>query len=218
MCTAQAYHQVMIKAVVFDLGGVLASPSALLPTLAARIGSSTDQLEAQYWEDRGAYDAGASAAHYWAPICAAGDRNGDPETYEKLAELDASMWAELRPSAWRLLRDCHAADVIVAVLSNSPHAMQTAADRAPWRELVDGLFISATMGLVKPAPEIYATVAEELNLSGPQIAFIDDKQRNVEGAVAAGWHAHLWLSDADTRRWLEDAGVLRPHNGRDDAG
>ena len=198
----------MITAVIFDLGEVLASPPDLLPTLAARIGTTVDQLNEVYWNDRDAYDAGASATQYWAPIFAAVGGRADGDGFQELAELDAQTWSEIRPSAWQLLRDCRAAGATVVVLSNSPHAMQTAADRATWRPDVDHLFISATMSLMKPSPGIYTAVAGELKVPGPQIAFIDDKQENVDGARDAGWHAHLWTDDADTRSWLVELGVL----------
>lgn len=198
----------MIKAVVFDLGEVLASPPSLWSTLAMRIGTTEDQLDTLYWNDRDAYDAGASATRYWTPIVESLGRPKDTEQLDELADLDARTWSELRPSARQLLRDCRASGTTVAILSNSPHAMQIAADRAPWRNDVDHLFISATMGLMKPDPEIYAAVAESLALTGSHIAFIDDKQKNIDGAVNAGWHAHLWVDDADTRAWLVGLGVV----------
>ncbi len=204
----EAYAQGVIMAVIFDLGEVLASPPFLLPTLAARIGTSEELLEKHYWTDRDAYDAGASATQYWAPIFEAVGRPGARDQFEELAELDATTWAELRPSARQLLRDCRASGTTVVVLSNSPHAMQTAADRAPWRTDVDHLFISATMDLMKPDPEIYTTVADALGVSGSQIGFIDDKQKNIDGALSAGWQAHLWANDADTRSWLVELDVL----------
>jgi len=198
----------MIRAVVFDLGEVLASPPSLLSTLAFRIGTTADQLDSLYWNDRDAYDAGASATRYWTPIVESVGRPKDAEQLDELANLDAQTWSELRPSARQLLRDCRASGTTVAILSNSPHAMQIAADGAPWRDDVDHLFISATMGLVKPDPEIYATVAESLALGGSHIAFIDDKQKNIDGARAAGWHTHLWVDDADTRAWLVGLGIV----------
>lgn len=199
----------MIQAVIFDLGEVLASPPLLLPTLAARIGTTRDQLEKHYWKNRDAYDAGSSASRYWAPIFRAVDGDGNDETFQELAELDAAVWSEIRPAARQLLQDCRTAGAAVVVLSNSPHAMQIAADRAPWRAEVDHLFISATMGLMKPDPQIYAAVAASLDLAGPQIAFIDDKQKNVDGALVAGWQAHLWINDDDTHNWLVELGVLQ---------
>ncbi|MEO7589506.1 MAG: HAD family phosphatase [Arachnia sp.] len=197
----------MITAVVFDLGGVLASPPSLLPTLAARMGATAQRVAEHYWTGRAAYDAGGSAEGYWGTLVAAsgGSAGSDPD---ELALLDASVWSELRPSAWQVLRDCRAAGVIVAILSNSPHAMQSVADRSEWRSDVDHLFVSATLGMMKPDPPIYRAVEVALDLSGERIAFIDDKQANVDGALALGWQAHLWTDDADTRAWLVGLGVL----------
>lgn len=198
----------MIRAVVFDLGEVLASPPSLLPELADHLDTTVEQLAAHYWTGRRGYDAGEPADGYWGPLVEAVGGTGDADLFAELALLDASIWSELRPTARRLLRDCRAAGVTVAILSNSPHAMQTVADRAPWRRDIDHLFISATLGVVKPDPAIHALVADELGLPGSALAFIDDKQENVAAALAAGWHAHLWVDDADTRAWLESQDVL----------
>ncbi len=198
----------MIRAVIFDLGEVLASPPSLLPQLAERIGTTADRLAEHYWSGRRAYDAGGSVEQYWGPLVASAGGRVDDTDLTGLAMLDASVWAEIRPTAWELLHDCRRAGMTVAVLSNSPHAMQTVADASSWRRDVDHLFVSATLGLMKPDPRIYGEVADALGLPGPQIAFIDDKQDNVDGALVAGWHAHLWVDDADTRVWLEGIGVL----------
>lgn len=198
----------MIRAVVFDLGEVLSSPPTLLPQLAERAGVGVDQLERNYWVGRPAYDADGGEADYWERLLAAVGVEPDDALCADLARLDSGVWAELRPQAWQLLRDCRAVGVVVAVLSNSPHAMQRAADAADWGQDVDHLFVSATLGLMKPDPAIYRAVAAKLGLEGPAIAFIDDKQPNVDGALTAGWQAHLWTGDDDTRSWLTTIGVL----------
>ncbi|RMB61181.1 HAD family hydrolase [Tessaracoccus antarcticus] len=198
----------MIKAVVFDLGGVLASPPSLLPLLAARMGTTHARVAEHYWSGRDAYDAGGSTQDYWGPLVAAAGGSASEGLLDELALLDASVWSELRPQAWQVLRDCRSAGVIVAILSNSPHAVQSAADGAQWRRDVDHLFVSATLGMMKPDPAIYRAVADQLGLPGAELAFIDDKQANVDGALAVGWRAHLWTDDADTRDWLVAVGVL----------
>lgn len=204
----------MIRAVVFDLGGVLASPPSLLPRLAELMGTTYERLAEHYWTGRAEYDAGCDAGQYWGPVIAA---SGGSTTGEGLADelalLDASVWSALRPEAWQVLRDCRVAGVTVAVLSNSPHAMQQVAESAAWRRDVDHLFVSATLGLMKPDPAIYTVTADALALPASQIAFIDDKPANVDGALSVGWHAHLWVDDADTRSWLEGLGILRTARG-----
>lgn len=198
----------MIHAVVFDLGEVLASPPSLLPELARRIGTSITILEAHYWEGRVEYDAGASDAQYWGPILEAAGVEQEDELIADLARLDASCWSELRATARQLLRDVRATGVKVAVLSNSPRAMQVAAEAAPWRSDVDQLFVSSTIGLSKPDPTLFRHVEQRLGLSGREIAFVDDKPTNVAAALDVGWHGHVWASDADTRVWLVGLGVL----------
>lgn len=199
----------MIKAVVFDLGEVLSSPPSLLPELSERIGVPKDEIKEHYWKGRVEYDAGSPERAYWGPLLdAVGADSSDEELIADLAHLDAGIWSNLRPAAWQLLRDVRGAGVTVAVLSNSPRAMQQAADKAVWRADVDHLYVSATLGAIKPQPEIFQRVQHDLALPSERIAFIDDKPANVDAAVALGWHGHVWSNDADTRAWLEGLGVL----------
>ncbi|MBB1510311.1 HAD family phosphatase [Tessaracoccus sp. MC1756] len=199
----------MIKAVVFDLGEVLSSPPSLLPVLAGRVGTTPELLKEHYWTGRAEYDAGAPDGDYWGPLLTAvGHEVHDADLIAEIAHLDADIWANLRPAAWQLLRDCRQAGVTVAVLSNSPHAMQLAADGAIWRADVDHLYVSASLGAVKPQPAIYERVTSDLGLAPGEIAFIDDKQANVDGALSVGWQAHRWVDDHDTRAWLTALGVL----------
>ena len=199
----------MIKAVVFDLGEVLSSPPSLLPELSERIGVPKDEIKEHYWKGRVEYDAGSPERAYWGPLLdAVGADSSDEELIADLAHLDADIWSNLRPAAWQLLRDCRAAGVTVAVLSNSPRAMQTAADKAPWRADVDHLYVSATLGAIKPQPEIFERVQADLAVAPGEIGFTDDKPANVEAAESLGWHGHVWQSDEETRAWLESLGVL----------
>ena len=97
-------------------------------------------------------------------------------------------------------------DSTLARTSVTQNAMQRMADIAPWRPDVDHLFVSASLGLLKPDPAIFELVAERLGLDAADIAFIDDRAGNVEAAAALGWRTHLWHDDADTREWLERLG------------
>ena len=58
----------MIRAVVFDLGQVLASPPDIHSHPAGLLGVATDDFAAGYWTGRQAYDEGGSDADYWGPL------------------------------------------------------------------------------------------------------------------------------------------------------
>ncbi len=70
------------------------------------------------------------------------------------------------------------------------------------------MYVSALIGSAKPKRAIYDHAAADLGVPPAAIAFVDDRPENVEGALAAGWTAHLWQDDADTRAWLTELGVL----------
>ena len=54
------------------------------------------------------------------------------------------------------------------------------------RELFDGVVISATVGIRKPAPEIYELGARSLHLQPKECVFVDDLRGNLKPARALG--------------------------------
>ncbi|MFV0408045.1 MAG: HAD-IA family hydrolase [Propioniciclava sp.] len=202
--------EAMVRAVVFDLGQVLASGEGIISEPAAFLDVAPDRFEELYWADRAAYDAGATDAEYWGPILSALDKPATPETIAHLAALDADLWLRMRPTAHQLLVDVRAAGRTVAILSNAPFTIDIGLLGADFADDADFWFISASMGVTKPNSAAYWRVTEVLDLHPSTIAFIDDRPENVAGAERIGWKAHLWQSDADSRVWLSSQGVLEP--------
>ena len=198
----------MIRAVAFDFGHVLASGETIFTDPARLLGVDPAAIEALYWQGRVAYDEGASEGAYWGPILAALGKPTTPELVQTLARLDAAAWTPMRPAARRLLAEVRAAGRLVAIVSNAPFAMDTAFFEADYADEADYWFVSASMGVAKPQRAVYDRVTEVLELEPAEIAFIDDRPANIAGADAFGWTTHLWLSDADTRAWLVEVGVL----------
>lgn len=198
----------MIRAVVFDYGTVLATGEAIYSEPARLLGVPAEDVEALYWHGRRAYDEGGPDAAYWTPILTGLGKPAALETIQQLAALDARLWLDVRPEALRNVLDVREAGRLVAVLSNAPFALDLALADAPFADVADYWFVSASMGVTKPHPAAYHRVTEVLEVAPHEIAFVDDRQHNVEGAQAHGWVAHLWQSDADTRSWLRSLGVL----------
>lgn len=201
----------MVRAVVFDLGEVLASGDGIITEPARFLDVSEVDFAELYWADRHAYDEGATDREYWGPILEGLGLPARAETIQHLAALDVSLWLQLRPSAHQLLLDCRAAGRLVAVLSNASFAIDSGLLRAPFAHDADAWFVSAAMGVTKPHRAAYERVTEVLDVNPANIAFIDDRPENIAGAEASGWQAHLWKSDADSRAWLVEIGAL-PHS------
>lgn len=56
-------------------------------------------------------------------------------------------------------------------------------------DLFDAIVYSCEVGACKPAPVMYETVLSQLGLAPSQAMFIDDRAKNVAGAQALGIHA-----------------------------
>ena len=72
-----------------------------------------------------------------------------------------------------------------------------------WRRVFRKEFISSRMKMLKPAREIFDAAAAEIGLPPEEILFIDDSQRNVDGARAAGWQAALYRQGTDLGACIE---------------
>lgn len=195
----------MIGVVAFDLGQVLSSPPDLYSTPAALLDVEPDDYEALYWNDRVAYDAGGSRIEYYTPMLTALGVKPTGELMTQLACLDGEMWADLRPAARELLATVAGWGLRRVVVSNAPLALRRSVEQSDWLPLVERVFISAELRLTKPDPRFYQFVTAAVGVAPHEIAFIDDRPRNVAAGTEFGWQSHLWVDDADSLAWLHHA-------------
>ncbi len=66
----------------------------------------------------------------------------------------------------------------------------------PFLDLPRGVTVSGEIGLIKPELAIYERHARDFGLAPAHTLFIDDAEKNVEGARAAGWNA-VHFKDAE---------------------
>lgn len=175
-----SYPRKMIRFTVFDLGQVLSSPPDLYRAPAELLGFEPVAFQALYWTGRPAYDAGGSRVEYWQPMVEQLGVQPTGELISALATMDAELWIQLRPTAIEVLQAVHRWGLRTGLLSNAPLALGRAVRHSDWAPLIDRVFISAELRLIKPDPAIYAAATE------------------------FGWQAHLWVDDADSLAWLTE--------------
>lgn len=56
------------------------------------------------------------------------------------------------------------------------------------------VFVSSDMGVVKPQPEFYAKMLAGISTPAEEILFVDDRQRNIDGALKAGMQGYCYDS------------------------
>jgi 2-haloacid dehalogenase len=68
--------------------------------------------------------------------------------------------------------------------------------------------VSGEVKLLKPDPAIYYLALDRFGLRPADALFVDDREINVEGALAVGMAAHLFTGADDLRLRLEAEGLL----------
>jgi 2-haloacid dehalogenase len=70
------------------------------------------------------------------------------------------------------------------------------------------ILVSGEVKLLKPDPAIYYLALDRFGLKPADALFVDDREINVEGALAVGMAAHLFTGADDLRLRLEAEGLL----------
>ena len=193
------------RVVVFDYGEVISrTPSPdVRARLVALAGAPADDFGAAYDRHRDALDHGRmTPAEYWRALAADLGLDWSPAQIHALWVRDFTSWFEVDPEVFGILQDLHDGGTRVAILSNAGFEYGEPFRHSPLGELIESVFISAELGLLKPEPAIYEHVMAELGVDAAHTVFIDNKQVNVDGATALGITGHRFVDAAGLRAFL----------------
>ena len=202
-----------IKAVIFDLGGVLLDwdPRYLYRKLfddeeaMERFLGEVCTMEWHEANDRGvpfevtcaqlAAEHPEHAEQIWAWGTRTEEMVGGPigGTVEILREL-------VRDGSVRLF----------ALTNMEAHTYPLRRERYEFLRWFEGTVVSSSEGVIKPDPEIYRVLLERYGLKPGATLMIDDNPRNVEAARSLGMATVLFTSPEALRAELAQAGVLAP--------
>ncbi|MDX1435217.1 MAG: HAD family phosphatase [Anaerolineales bacterium] len=180
-----------IKAVIWDLGGVLVRTEDRAPRrrLAERYGMTSRELERLVFQGEmgDAAQLGAvTAEQLWGYVA---DQIGAPRSETKA--LEAGFWGgdRLDEDLIETIRGLRT-DYTVGLLSNAWDSLRDALEtRFGIEDVFDPVVISAEVGLMKPDPKIYRLALDEAGAAPEEAVFLDDFPENVAGARAVGMHA-----------------------------
>jgi len=201
----------MIQAIVFDLGGVLIDLDFEGCVRAFReiLGYEriTELLDLSHQKGiYGEMEAGrVTADEFRAEILRESRPGCVPADVDRaMAGLLTGMDPAKVPLLERLARDY----ALYGLTNNNEISVKRMHDiyeenGLDWQHVFRKEFISCRMKLLKPSREIFDAAAAEIGLPTEEILFIDDSQRNVDGAVAAGWKAALYKQGTDLGACIE---------------
>lgn len=204
----------MIKAIIFDMGGVLVDldiedcKKVFKETLGY---DDIDQI-IDACHQKGIYgdlEEGTLSAEEFRSIVLAGSRPGS--TPEMVDEAMSHILVGIQPYKVQMLKKL-AQEYDLYMLSNNnaiclPYSRAMFADAGiPLEDIFKKCFFSFEMKALKPSAAFYKAVVEQIGLPAEELFFIDDSQRNVDGSIAAGLPAVYYEPGTDLEALI--SGVL----------
>lgn len=197
-----------IKAILFDLGGVLVelnSEAHLLPLLGGRM------RREQMWElwlrspAVRAHESGQiSAEEFSQRIVAELDLPTTPEQFQR----DFAGWiVGLFPEARAILQAC-AARYQTALLSNITAVHWPLVESFNILPYLHHVHVSFRVGTLKPDPIYFETALQRVGCAASEAIFFDDNALNIAGAQAVGIESVRVVGAQALNRALVERGLL----------
>lgn len=178
-----------IKAVVFDIGGILEPPfdDLLFAEMAAMLGMPEPRLRWHRAEDALALtDGRMTLREFYARVVAG---SGRPVASEAAVARHLAVYraatARLDERVGGLIRELRRGRLVACLTNTEVEIGRLNRERDLFAHF-DRAFLSTELGLHKPDREIFERVLAELGCAPPEAVFTDDKLENVAGALATG--------------------------------
>lgn len=183
-----------IKAIIFDMGGVIlrtVDPSKR-EAMAKRLGTSRQELEQAFFQSPTSLQSEIgelSDVEHWQTILALYQQ--PLETYPQMyAEFFSGDAIDLELIAYiRSLKQNYK----VGLLSNAwVNARQNIRELHDFVDVFDVSIFSAEVGLRKPDERLFRLILEQMSVEPQAAIFVDDLPQNIAGAAEVGMHTVLF--------------------------
>jgi epoxide hydrolase-like predicted phosphatase len=204
----------VIKAVIFDMGGVLLRTTDMTPRekLAERAGITRHDLEMLVFASQTAIQAETGTireADHWNSVFE--NLKIPPEEREKFKQ---KFWSKDQVD-YDLLEFINGLreNYRTGLLSNAWDGIRPVIKaRFPrMLEVFDVVVFSAEVGIRKPDPRYYQWMLDQLGVTAPEAIFVDDWQPNIEGARMLGIKAIRFTNSQQCRGDI--IALLNHHQG-----
>ena len=191
----------MIKAVLFDLAGVVVSEGF------------------EIWQQKNISDR-ASIADALLTIGPQIDRGTMPvDAYVKLfatithmspEEVNKGILAEyeIHSDILALLNSLHAKGIKTGIITNFPEEwFDYLVNKFHLTTYFDAFVVSSKIHIVKPEAGLYQASLAQLDIHPEEAIFVDDREENVLGAKDSGMHGLLFTTSTQLQKDLEKIGL-----------
>ena len=210
----------MIKALIFDMGGVLVDLDIedCKAVFKASLGYTEIDNIIDACHQKGIYgdlEEGTLSAEDFRSIVLAGSRPGARP--EEVDEAMSHILVGIEPYKAEMLKKLSEKHTLYMLSNNNPICLPFSRKMfeevgAPLEEVFEKCFFSFEMKALKPSEAFYKAVINEIGLPSEEMLFIDDSQKNVDGAIAAGLPSIYYEPGTDLAKLLDD--TLNMEEGR----
>jgi HAD superfamily hydrolase (TIGR01509 family) len=189
----------MLQAVIFDRDGVLTyfDMAPAIAYLEPIVQLSIDEIAQRWWQWRDpaatptdVVEEQALFAGFWDIM--ADDLSLSQEKRDQLHQFDYTTVVRAFPDSRPALLTAQQRGLRIGVLSNFELAsLDASLEAAGLADLIDVACAAPVIGVAKPDPEAYLTVARALSVRPENCLFFDDELSWAEGARAVGMHAYF---------------------------
>jgi FMN phosphatase YigB (HAD superfamily) len=195
---------VAIRAIFFDLGGVLVRTEFQGPRqhLAERLNMEYEVLVRLVFESETSRMASLgrlSVEEHWAGIA---KRLGQPAADGKRLHTEFFAGDLLDRTLISFIRSLRP-EYRTGLISNAWLDLREYLASEKCDDAFDTLTISAEVGLLKPEPAIYRLALETAQVPAEEALFVDDSAANIEGCEAVGMKGLLFRDAAQVMREIE---------------
>ena len=203
---------IMIKAIIFDMGGVLVDLDIedCKKAFKERLGYYDIDEIIDACHQKGIYgdlEEGILSADDFRSIVLAGSR---PDAVaEDVDEAMSHILVGIEPYKAEMLKRLSEKYELYMLSNNNPICVRYSRKMfedagIPLENIFRKCYFSYEMKALKPSETFYRNVVSDIGLPAEQMLFIDDSMKNVEGSVAAGLPAVFYQPGTDLEALLED--------------
>lgn len=202
----------MIKAIIFDMGGVLVDLDIedCKKAFKERLGYYDIDEIIDACHQKGIYgdlEEGILSADDFRSIVLEGSRPDAVAEY--VDEAMSHILVGIEPYKAEMLKRLSEKYELYMLSNNNPICVRYSRKMfedagIPLENIFRKCYFSYEMKALKPSETFYRNVVSDIGLPAEQMLFIDDSMKNVEGSVAAGLPAVFYQPGTDLEALLED--------------